>query len=305
MSQQNGNADCAPIAIEFCRALELETNSVVMKPYIDYYYAHGFQDKTYKGNFKTIQKFQGAVEKQRNNSKEGMMLGQIGTCMRNAPDSVDDKNIFYSFKKYCEENDKEQLLDVDVVGEFQLVGKIRNQSAHPSLLDKGCVRQAKQLVRAALKTQLAVETKFAHSTVLTCSVVCSPKGNKIDPNSDKMRKAVANQIEMMAQSGVKIFVLTGKFGFNQIVSDELQKYIKANANKDWGKIMVNNASDKGETSKRQKDALSKAQFCIAYYADDVDTQENDQAASVSATKAMVDDAIKEHGLIVWNAYGIE
>lgn len=305
LSQQNGNADCAPIAIEFCRALELETNSVVMKPYIDYYYAHGFQDKTYKGNFKTIQKFQGAVEKQRNNSKEGMMLGQIGTCMRNAPDSVDDKNIFYSFKKYCEENDKEQLLDVDVVGEFQLVGKIRNQSAHPSLLDKGCVSQAKQLVRAALKTQLAVETKFAHSTVLTCSVVCSPKGNKIDPNSDKMRKAVANQIEMMAQSGVKIFVLTGKFGFNQIVSDELQKYIKANANKDWGKIMVNNASDKGETSKRQKDALSKAQFCIAYYADDVDTQENDQAASVSATKAMVDDAIKEHGLIVWNAYGIE
>lgn len=305
LSQQNGNADCAPIAIEFCRALELETNSVVMKPYIDYYYAHGFQDKTYKGNFKTIQKFQGAVEKQRNNSKEGMMLGQIGTCMRNAPDSVDDKNIFYSFKKYCEENDKEQLLDVDVVGEFQLVGKIRNQSAHPSLLDKGCVAQAKQLVRAALKTQLAVEAKFAHSTVLTCAVVCSPKGNKIDPNSAKMRKAVANQIEMMAQSGVKIFMLTGKFGFNQIVSDELQKYIKENANKDWGKIMVNNATDKGETSKRQKDALSKAQFCIAYYADDVGTQENDQAASVSATKAMVDDAIKEHGLIVWNAYGIE
>lgn len=305
LSQQNGNADCAPIAIEFCRALELETNSVVMKPYIDYYYAHGFQDKTYKGNFKTIQKFQGAVEKQRNNSKEGMMLGQIGTCMRNAPDSVDDKNIFYSFKKYCEENDKEQLLDVDVVGEFQLVGKIRNQSAHPSLLDKGCVAQAKQLVRTALKTQLAVEAKFAHSTVLTCAVVCSPKGNKIDTNSDKMRKAVANQIEMMAQSGVKIFVLTGKFGFNQIVSDELQKYIKANANKDWGKIMVNNATDKGETSKRQKDALSKAQFCIAYYADDVGTQENDQAASISATKAMVDDAIKEHGLIVWNAYGIE
>lgn len=305
LSQQNGNADCAPIAIEFCRALELETNSVVMKPYIDYYYAHGFQDKTYKGNFKTIQKFQGAVEKQRNNSKEGMMLGQIGTCMRNAPDSVDDKNIFYSFKKYCEENDKEQLLDVDVVGEFQLVGKIRNQSAHPSLLDKGCVSQAKQLVRAALKTQLAVEAKFAHSTVLTCAVVCSPKGNKIDPHSEKMRKAVANQIEMMAQSGVKIFVLTGKFGFNQIVSDELQKYIKANANKDWGKIMVNNASDKGEASKRQKDALSKAQFCIAYYADDVSTQENDQAVSISATKAMVDDAIKEHGLIIWNAYGIE
>ena len=305
LSQQNGNADCAPIAIEFCRALELETNSVVMKPYIDYYYAHGFQDKTYKGNFKTIQKFQGAVEKQKNNSKEGMMLGQIGTCMRNAPDSVDDKNIFYSFKKYCEENDKEQLLDVDVVGEFQLVGKIRNQSAHPSLLDKGCVSQAKQLVRAALKTQLAVEAKFAHSTVLTCAVVCSPKGNKIDPHSEKMRKAVANQIEMMAQSGVKIFVLTGKFGFNQIVSDELQKYIKANANKDWGKIMVNNASDKGEASKRQKDALSKAQFCIAYYADDVSTQENDQAVSISATKAMVDDAIKEHGLIIWNAYGIE
>lgn len=233
------------------------------------------------------------------------MLGQIGTCMRNAPDSVDDKNIFYSFKKYCEENDKEQLLDVDVVGEFQLVGKIRNQSAHPSLLDKGCVSQAKQLVRAALKTQLAVETKFAHSTVLTCAVVCSPKGNKIDPNSAKMRKAVANQIEMMAQSGVKIFMLTGKFGFNQIVSDELQKYIKENANKDWGKIMVNNASDKGEASKRQKDALSKAQFCIAYYADDVGVQGNDQAASVSATKAMVDDAVKEHGLIVWNAYGIE
>lgn len=305
LSLQNGNADCAPIAIEFCRALELETNSVVMKPYIDYYYAHGFQDKTYKGNFKTIQKFQGAVEKQRNNSKEGMMLGQIGTCMRNAPDSVDDKNIFYSFKKYCEENGKEQLLDVDVVGEFQLVGKIRNQSAHPSLLDKGCVAQAKQLVRTALKTQLAVEAKFAHSTVLTCAVVCSPKGNKIDPNSEKMRKAVANQIEMMAQSGVKIFMLTGKFGFNQIVSDELQKYIKENAGKDWGKIMVNNASDKGEASKRQKDALSKAQFCIAYYADDVSTQENDQAASVSAVKAMVDDAIKEHGLIVWNAYGIE
>lgn len=305
LSQQNGNADCAPIAIEFCRALELETNSVVMKPYIDYYYAHGFQDKTYKGNFKTIQKFQDAVEKQRNNSKEGMMLGQIGTCMRNAPDSVDDKNIFYSFKKYCEENGKEQLLDVDVVGEFQLVGKIRNQSAHPSLLDKGCVSQAKQLVRAALKTQLAVETKFAHSTVLTCAVVCSPKGNKIDPNSAKMRKAVANQIEMMAQSGVKIFMLTGKFGFNQIVSDELQKYIKENANKDWGKIMVNNASDKGEASKRQKDALSKAQFCIAYYADDVGVQGNDQATSVSATKAMVDDAVKEHGLIVWNAYGIE
>lgn len=305
LSEQNGNADCAPIAIEYCRALELETNSVVMKPYIDYYYKEGFQKKTYEGDYQTIDKFKKAVRKQRKSSKEGMMLGQIGTCMRNAPDSVDDKNIFYSFKKYCEENDKEQLLDVDVVGEFQLVGKIRNQSAHPSLLDKGCVSQAKQLVRAALKTQLAVETKFAHSTVLTCSVVCSPKGNKIDPNSDKMRKAVANQIEMMAQSGVKIFVLTGKFGFNQIVSDELQKYIKANANKDWGKIMVNNASDKGETSKRQKDALSKAQFCIAYYADDVDTQENDQAASVSATKAMVDDAIKEHGLIVWNAYGIE
>jgi hypothetical protein len=305
LSQQSGNVDCAPIAIEYCRALELETNSVVMKPYIDYYYKEGFQKKTYEGDNQAIDKFKKAVKKQKYNSKEGMMLGQIGTCMRNAPDSVDDKNIFYSFKKYCEENGKEQLLDVDVVGEFQLVGKIRNQSAHPSLLDKGCVAQAKQLVRTALKTQLAVEAKFAHSTVLTCAVVCSPKGNKINPNSDKMRKAVANQIEMMAQSGVKIFVLTGKFGFNQIVSDELQKYIKANANKDWGKIMVNNASDKGEASKRQKDALSKAQFCIAYYADDAVPQENDQAASVSATKAMVDDAIKEHGLIVWNAYGIE
>lgn len=305
LSEQNGNADCAPIAIEYCRALELETNSVVMKPYIDYYYQKGFQNKTYEGDYQTIDKFKKAVRKQKKSSKEGMMLGQIGTCMRNAPDSVDDKNIFYSFKKYCEDKGKEQLLDVDVVGEFQLVGKIRNQSAHPSLLDKGCVSQAKQLVRTALKTQLAVEAKFARSTVLTCAVVCSPKGNKIDPKSDKIRKAVANQIEMMAQSGIKIFVLTGKFGFNQIVSEEIQKYIKANANKDWGKIMVSNMADRGETSKRQMDALSKAQFCMAYYADNINAQGSDSAASVSETKTMIDEAIEGHGLIVWNAYGIE
>ena len=305
LSLQNGNADCAPIAIEYCRALELETNSVVMKPYIDYYYKEGFQNKTYEGDYQTIDKFKKAVRKQRKSPKEGMMLGQIGTCMRNAPDSVDDKNIFYSFKKYCEDKGKEQLLDVDAVGEFQLVGKIRNQSAHPSLLDKGCVSQAKQLVRMALKTQLALETKFARSTLLSCAVVCSPKGNKIDPKSDKLRKAVANQIEMMAQSGIKIFVLTGKFGFNQIVAEEIQKYIKANANKDWGKIMVNNMADRGEASKRQKDALTKAQFCMAYYADNTATQGSAPVASVSETKTMIDEAIEGHGLIVWNAYGIE
>ena len=324
LSEQNGNADCAPISIEYCRAVELETNRAIIKPYMQQ-----FRDnKLNKDDFDTnsaAEYFKSVIERFTDGTKlNAIMLGEIGTSLSKAARSYQDKDIYYSLKEYCIKGGRKHLLDSDNVGKYILISKLRNKSAHPSTLNKGCLGQVRSLVKQGLKAQRRVkDNRPIKREPLSCIVISSGKGNKIDLQSRKLRQAIYDQIEMMDQSGIRNFVLTGKYGFNQMVSEEIQRYMEvkeaetkkqeAEDRKKYGskyrprkieKIVVSTIKSKGndaeEKAQRQKEAIAKAQFCIAYYADDDAAQGN-----ASEAKAMIDEAVKNHGLIVWNAYGIE
>ena len=324
LSEQSGNADCAPISIEYCRAVELETNRAIIKPYMQQ-----FRDnKLNKDDFDTnsaAEYFKSVIERFTDDTKlNAIMLGEIGTSLSKAARSYQDKDIYYTLKEYCIKGGRKHLLDSDNVGKYILISKLRNKSAHPSTLNKGCLGQVRSLVKQGLKAQQRVkDNRPIKREPLSCIVISSGKGNKIDLQSRKLRQAIYDQIEMMDQSGIRNFVLTGKYGFNQMVSEEIQRYMEvketeakkqeAEDRKKYGnkyrprkieKIVVSTIKSKDndaeEKARRQKEAIAKAQFCIAYYADDDAAQGN-----ASEAKAMIDEAVKNHGLIVWNAYGIE
>lgn len=60
-----------------------------------------------------------------------MMLGEIGTSLSYASSSYSDKDIFSTLQQYCIKCGRLHLLDSVTVGKYRLIGKIRNQSAHP------------------------------------------------------------------------------------------------------------------------------------------------------------------------------
>ena len=64
--------------------------------------------------------------------------------------------------------------------------------------------------------------------------------------------------------------------------------------KDAKVIVSGNIDNAAAREACQRKALEKAQFCIAYY----------KPGGGSKIEEMVTEAIRERGLIVWNAYGI-
>lgn len=324
MSQMNETADFAPIVIEYCRAVELEMNSVVMKPYMDSIKPEKTKKK--RGN-DAADYFQKIIDKYADEPQTAtMMLGEIGTSLRDAAKCNSD-DIHQTLKEYCIKSGKKHLLDSDNVGKYVLISKIRNQSAHPSALDKGCVDQVRNLVRQGLKAQQSIDDKQPiKDEPLVCAII-GPDGNKLvqSQNTEAFRAAIRNQISILDQSRIQQFASSGNTGFDLIVSEILMDYKKENkkhryvrlteylpcnrgtmkfptgcrertfqVDKD-AKVIVSGSIDNAATREAcQRKALEKAQFCIAYY----------KPGGGSKIEEMVNEAVRERGLIVWNAYGI-
>ena len=324
MSQMNETADFAPIVIEYCRAVELEMNSAVMKPYMDSIKPEKAKKK--HGN-DSADYFQKIIDKYSDEPQTAtMMLGEIGMSLRDAAKCGPD-DIHQTLKEYCIKGGKKHLLDSDNVGKYVLISKIRNQSAHPSSLDKGCVDQIRNLVRQGLKAQQSVDDKQPiKDEPLVCAII-GPDGNKLaqSQNTEAFRAAIRNQISVLDQSRIQQFASAGNTGFDLIVSEILMDYKKGNkkhryvrlteylpcnrgtmkfptgcreralqVDKD-AKVIVSGSIDNAATREAcQRKALEKAQFCIAYY----------KPGGGSKIEEMVNEAVRERGLIVWNAYGI-
>lgn len=324
MSQMNETADFAPIVIEYCRAVELEMNSVVMKPYMDSIKPEKTKKK--RGN-DAADYFQKIIDKYADEPQTAtMMLGEIGTSLRDAAKCNSD-DIHQTLKEYCIKSGKKHLLDSDNVGKYVLISKIRNQSAHPSALDKGCVDQVRNLVRQGLKAQQSIDDKQPiKDEPLVCAII-GPDGNKLvqSQNTEAFRAAIRNQISILDQSRIQQFASSGNTGFDLIVSEILMDYKKENkkhryvrlteylpcnrstmkfptgcreralqVDKDAKVIVSGNIDNAAAREACQRKALEKAQFCIAYY----------KPGGGSKIEEKVTEAIRERGLIVWNAYGI-
>lgn len=324
LSALNETADYAPIVIEYCRAVELEMNIAVMKPYMDSIKPEKAKKK--HGN-DSADYFQKIIDKYSDEPQTAtMMLGEIGMSLRDAAKCGPD-DIHQTLKEYCIKGGKKHLLDSDNVGKYVLISKIRNQSAHPSSLDKGCVDQIRNLVRQGLKAQQSVnDNQPIKDEPLVCAVI-GPDGNKLaqSQNTEAFRAAIRNQISVLDQSRIQQFASAGNTGFDLIVSEILMDYKKENkkhryvrlteylpcnrgtmkfptvcreralqVDKD-AKVIVSGSIDNAATREAcQRKALEKAQFCIAYY----------KPGGGSKIEEMVNEAIRERGLIVWNAYGI-
>ena len=247
-----------------------------------------------------------------------MMLGEIGKSLRDAANCGPD-DIHQTLKEYCIKGGKKHLLDSDNVGKYVLISKFRNQSAHPSALDKGC--------RQGLKAQQSVNDKQPiKDEPLVCAII-GPDGNKLAQaqNTEAFRAAIRNQISVLDQSRIQQFASAGNTGFDLIVSEilmnykneskkhkyvRLTEYLSCNrstmkfptgcrerafqVDKDAKVIVSGNIDNAATREACQRKALEKAQFCIAYY----------KSGGGSKIEEMVNEAIRERGLIVWNAYGI-
>lgn len=131
LSELSETADYAPIVIEYCRAVELETNNVVIKPYMQSLKDKNYQENDFYKN-KAADYFKDVIARFSDDSKpSSMMLGEIGTRLSYASSSYSDKDIFSTLQQYCIKCGRLHLLDSVTVGKYRLIGKIRNQSAHP------------------------------------------------------------------------------------------------------------------------------------------------------------------------------
>lgn len=328
MSQQNETADFAPIVIEYCRAVELESNSVVIRPYMKSIHDKSYQKDTYD-NSRAADYFKSVIERFSDKDKpNSMMLGEIGTSLSYASTSYHDGDIYYTLRKYCIADGRQHLLDSVTVGKYKLIGQIRNQSVHPSSLDKGCVSQVRQLVKDALKAQQrSKDNQAVVNEPLVCAII-GPDANKMSKTNNiaLLRAAIRNQINILNKSRIQAFASSGNAGFDLIVAECLLKYKKEDKDNryvnlteylpslrkamrfpdkirqrilkvdDIAKTIICGDANNAENREIcQRKALEKAQFCIAYF----------KPGGGSKIEDMVNEAIKEHGLIVWNAYGIE
>ena len=328
LSELSETADYAPIVIEYCRAVELETNNVVIKPYMQSLKDKNYQENDFYKN-KAADYFKDVIARFSDDSKpSSMMLGEIGTSLSYASSSYSDRDIFSTLQQYCIKCGRLHLLDSVTVGKYRLIGKIRNQSAHPSSLDKGCVNQARQLVRDALKAQQKTDSnRPVEIKPLVCAII-GPDANKMNiaSNTALFRAAIRNQIDILNMSRIQAFTSSGNAGFDLIVAECLlnyklededhnkvalteylpsQRYTMKTPPKVRPRILkvdknavVVIAGDADNATNReicQRKALENAQFCIAYF----------KPGGGSKIEEMLNEAIRECGLIVWNAYGIE
>ena len=230
LSKGGETTDCAPIAIEFCRALELEANSAFVKPFatscrqsIEERNGNKIRDDERKliEMLKTIYG-EGEIGKQ-----NGLTLGGLGTNISKAARSKDDDTVFYLMKDYCEQNGRSHMLDADVVVKYQMVGKLRNQSAHQNAMNRNSVEQIKTLVRDVLRAQQQTHkgSEDPAASQPMCAVIGADlKDEAIFKVTNNLQKHLYDEIDVFYQSGIYHFLSVGCTKFDLFFAHTLMKY---------------------------------------------------------------------------------
>lgn len=328
ISQQNGNADCAPIGIEFYRALEHELNSTLVNDLFAYIKENServkeiLENTEQSNDMKRIASTMSAILN--DETVRGLTLGEIYQSLKAAAASS-DKDVGDVIAECCRERGYANLLSHDNVGCLGMAAQLRNLCAHPSNIDGSFMGLNLQIVRRTLKEQqVQAESQCDNNMPSVCAII-GPDNNKMKYPEDttNMKAAIKSLILMFYKSGIRQYASTGNSGFDLLVGEVLKecrqsseaKSIKVTeylpCERDKMKFAPNrkkrvlaidkfatievcgdadNATNRGAC---QEKALENAVFCIAFYAED----------GQSAIANRVKDAMQK-GTIVYNTYGI-
>lgn len=328
ISQQNGNADCAPIGIEFYRALEHELNRTPVNDLFAYIKENNervkeiLENTEQSNDMKRIASTMSAILN--DETVRGLTLGEIYQSLKAAAVSS-DKDVGGVIAKCCRERGYANLLSHDNVGCLGMAAQLRNLCAHPSDIDGSFMGLNLQIVRRTLKEQqVQAESQCDNNMSSVCAII-GPDNNKMKYPEDttNMKAAIKSLILMFYKSGIRQYASTGNSGFDLLVGEALKecrqsgeaKSIKVveylPCERDKMKFAPNrkkrvlaidkfatievcgdadNATNRGVC---QEKALENAAFCIAFYAED----------GQSAIANRVKDAM-QRGTIVYNTYGI-
>lgn len=328
ISQQNGNADCAPIGIEFYRALEHELNRTLVNDLFAYIKENServkeiLENTEQSNDMKRIASTMSAILN--DETVRGLTLGEIYQSLKAAAASS-DKDVGGVIAECCRERGYANLLSHDNVGLLGMAAQLRNLCAHPSDIDGSFMGLNLQIVRRTLKEQqVQAESQCDNNMSSVCAII-GPDNNKMKYPEDttNMKAAIKSLILMFYKSGIRQYASTGNSGFDLLVADVLKecrqsgeaKSIKVveylPCERDKMKFAPNrkkrvlaidkfatievcgDADNAANKSVCQEKALENAAFCIAFYAED----------GQSAIANRVKDAMQK-GTIVYNTYGI-
>lgn len=328
ISQQNGNADCAPIGIEYYRSLEYELNRTIVNNLFVYIKENRERVKIILENAepsndtKRITSLMSSILN--DETVRGLTLGEIHQSLKAAVASSDE-DVGSVIAECCRNKGYVNFLAYDNVSLLGMAAQLRNLCAHPSDIDDSFMSLNLQIVRKALKEQqMRAESQRSSDAPSVCAII-GPDNNKMKYPEDatNMKAAIKNLILMLYKSGIRQYASTGNSGFDLLVADVLKecrqsgeaKSIKVveylPCERDKMKFAPNrkkrvlaidkfatievcgDADNAANKSVCQEKALENAAFCIAFYAED----------GQSAIANRVKDAMQK-GTIVYNAYGI-
>lgn len=328
ISQQNGNADCAPIGIEFYRALEHELNRTLVNDLFAYIKENServkeiLENTEQSNDMKRIASTMSAILN--DETVRGLTLGEIYQSLKAAAASS-DKDVGGVIAECCRERGYANLLSHDNVGLLGMAAQLRNLCAHPSDIDGSFMGLNLQIVQRTLKEQqVQAESQCDNNMSSVCAII-GPDNNKMKYPEDttNMKAAIKSLILMLYKSGIRQYASTGNSGFDLLVGEALKecrqsgeaKSIKVveylPCERDKMKFAPNrkkrvlaidkfatievcgDADNAGNKGVCQEKALENAAFCIAFYAED----------GQSAIANRVKDA-RQKGTIVYNTYGI-
>lgn len=328
ISQQNGNADCAPIGIEYYRSLEYELNRTIVNNLFAYIKENRervkiiLENTEQSNDMKRIASTMSAILN--DETVRGLTLGEIYQSLKAAVASSDE-DVGSVIAECCRNKGYVNFLAYDNVSLLGMAAQLRNLCAHPSDIDDSFMSLNLQIVRKALKEQqMRAESQRSSDAPSVCAII-GPDNNKMKYPEDatNMKAAIKNLILMLYKSGIRQYASTGNSGFDLLVGEVLKecrqsgeaKSIKVveylPCERDKMKFAPNrkkrvlaidkfatievcgdadNAANKGVC---QEKALENAAFCIAFYAED----------GQSAIASRVKDTM-QRGTIVYNTYGI-
>jgi hypothetical protein len=328
ISQQNGNADCAPIGIEYYRSLEYELNRTIVNNLFAYIKENRERVKIILENAepsndtKRITSLMSSILN--DETVRGLTLGEIHQSLKAAAASSDE-DVGSVIAECCRNKGYVNFLAYDNVSLLGMAAQLRNLCAHPSDIDDSFMSLNLQIVRKALKEQqMRAESQRSSDAPSVCAII-GPDNNKMKyPEDDtNMKAAIKSLIMMLYKSGIRQYASTGNSGFDLLVADILKECRQSGEAKsikiveylpcerDKMKFAPNrkkqvlaidkfatlevcgnadNAANKGIC---QEKALENVAFCIAFYAED----------GQSAIANRVKDAMQK-GTIVYNTYGI-
>lgn len=328
ISRQNGKADCAPIGIEYYRALEHQLNRTLVDDLFAYIKENSERVKAILENAeqsnetKRIASTMSAILS--DETIRGLTLGEIYQSLKTAVTSTDE-DVGSVIVEFCREKGYANLLSHDNVGCLGMAAQLRNLCAHPSDIDGSFMGLNLQIVRRTLKEQQVQAESQCDNNVSSVCAIIGPDNNKMKYPEDttNMKAAIKSLILMFYKSGIRQYASTGNSGFDLLVGEVLKEcrqsgeaksikvteYLPCERSKmkfapNRKKRMLaidkfatlevcgdaDNAANKGVC---QTKALDRAAFCIAFYAEDGE----------SAIASRVKDAMKR-GTIVYNTYGI-